>query len=131
MPLGGCISLLVLAILLMGLGAWAVRRDSDGVFIPLWVIAAILLLIACIVAAVNWWSFAPTMTRLAQTRAAIARLPCAATYSGSQIYGEALQWNKDRASLQLWNHRWLIDPFIPDGWDTVTTIVIPECPERR
>ena len=40
------------------------------------------------------------------------------------IYGKVADFNIELASLQWQNRLWWSDPFIPDGWDTVTAIPV-------
>lgn len=77
-----------------------------------------------LVAVVNLWEFQPDMAKMRQVRLATERLGCLAS---EDVVGKAADWNQETESNKLWNRRWLADPFIPDGWDSVTVIVIPDC----
>src|SRR5229473_3277911 len=90
-------------------------------------VGGVLACIMWVVVGANYYSFAPEMARMQETRSAVARLPCVSSFSASKVYGDAVEWNQEVRSQQIWNHRILGDPFIPDGWDTVTTITIPAC----
>jgi len=94
-------------------------------------VGSIMVLVVCAVllfaSGVIVWDFAPAMKRLQETRAAVAVLPCESSFSASKVYGDAVEWNQEVQSNRVWNSRWLADPFIADGWDTVTVITIPSC----
>jgi hypothetical protein len=81
------------------------------------------------IAGLSVWDFAPSMARMQEVRSAVERLPCTSSFSASKIYGDAVDWNQEVRSNRLWNQRWVTDPFIADGWDTVSVIIIPSCKE--
>jgi hypothetical protein len=39
--------------------------------------------------------------------------------------GQATSWNQTIRRMQAYNYRWWGDPFIPDGWNNISTIPIP------
>lgn len=39
--------------------------------------------------------------------------------------GQATSWNQTIRRMQAYNQRWWGDPFIPDGWNNISTIPIP------
>lgn len=75
-------------------------------------------------AASEQWNFAPTVARIEEVRSSVDRLGCAAS---EDVLGKATDWNTEIQAARLWNSRWLADPFYHDGWDTVATIIIPDC----
>jgi hypothetical protein len=121
--------LIVTAALLAGvlfLGPLGRNRGHTGesdAFIAM-AVALFLVGIAWCIIGIVYWSFAPDQARIAEVRAATARLQCAAS---EDILGKATDWNVTIQGKRVWNRRWIADPFIPDGWDTTSLIVIPEC----
>ena len=109
---------------------WTLRTDYliDHEWpIPVAICSVLLLLILALVALLNLWQFTPHMAELAQLRQAAVRLECSAS---EDVMGKAADWNMTIQSRKVWNGRLLADPFIPNGWDTVSVIDIPRCVER-
>lgn len=101
-------------------------RDSYGgeAAFTVWVVAVLLIGLSGVFASCAAWDFAPAMRSAGQVRHAVEALGC----TGSEdVLGSAAEFNATVESNKLWNTRWLADPFIPDGWDTVSVIDIPLC----
>lgn len=70
------------------------------------------------------WEFPAEMAAAVEIRAATASLGCGAS---EDVLGKAADFNAKVARNRVENRRWLDDPFINDGIDTVTMIAIPSC----
>lgn len=118
---------LILVVLCGALWTLAIRDDDPSTgWMSLALIASVCTLIVGAVAGSAQISFDANMRQLQQTREAVLTVDCR-SYSASQIFGRALEWNQSIAADKMWNGRWYADPFIPDGIDTVSLVVLPRC----
>jgi len=113
-------------IVIVAIVVWASNSRSEWTDIagPVALILVVVWLACAIAAIVNQMGFRPAMSKMAQVRSSVARLGCSAS---EDVIGAATDWNAETESNRIWNGRFITDPFYHDGWDTVTTIVIPEC----
>lgn len=115
--------LIILVVIVALFVVGGIFLDSEGLIV-IGVMMALVTFLASSVAVLAMLSFEPDMAALRETRDAAARLGCQAS---EDVLGKAVDWNQTMTSNRAWNERWIIDPFVPDGWDTVTVIEIPAC----
>jgi len=68
--------------------------------------------------------FHADMAEFQQVRKSVEMLQCRSSHD---VLMAATTANGTIRTNQYFNHRWLTAEFVPNGWDTVTTITIPEC----
>jgi hypothetical protein len=49
-----------------------------------------------------------------------------ATAASEDVMGQATKWNQTIRRMQAYNAQWWGDPFIPDDWDAVALLPIPD-----
>ena len=59
-----------------------------------------------------------------QVRVDVARVGCSAA---EDAVGLVIAINRSIKSNQFWAHHWLTGLAIPNGWDEITVIEIPDC----
>lgn len=113
-----------------GLAFFLANRSQDPVSLwwPAGWVTTVIALILSGAAALGVAEFSPDMARMQQVRSAVGQLGCTAS---EDIIGQAADWNTKVQSARVWNRRTIGDPFIHDGVDTVTLIVIPYCAGTR
>lgn len=122
--------MLVILVILTALGwyGWSRWEDAsdkaDAVGLVVMLILSVITAVAVVSSAVEHVRFRPMLAGVAQVRAAVERLGCRASHD---VIGGATEFNAAVASRRAYNATWWADQMIPDGWDTVTAIAIPEC----
>lgn len=117
----------IVAVALFWIG---LRLDLDWLGFALSLIGALLgaLWCICLIAAVLTKLSVPG--DLAQVAAVRAATQSVNAVSSPAVYGQAVEVNKTIASNQALNRLWWADPFIPNEWDTVRTITLPDSAVR-
>jgi hypothetical protein len=88
------------------------------------IVLLLLWLITGVVAGINRLGFEAEQLAAHEIRTSVERLGCTAS---EDVIGSAVQWNRTVATTKFWNRRWIADPLIPDGWDTVSVVNVPRC----
>jgi hypothetical protein len=88
------------------------------------IVLVLLWIITGVVAGINRLGFEAEQLAAREIRTSVERLGCTAS---EDVIGSAVQWNRTVATTKAWNRRWIADPLIPDGWDTVSVVNVPRC----
>jgi hypothetical protein len=116
------IIILVIASVATTIKLW--DSDNHPGLVGLAIITCAISSVLLIVIVINNANFKPEMARRAMVIQSVERLGCHASHD---VLESATSLNEETAINRVWNHRFVGDPFYPDGWDTVSVITIPDC----
>lgn len=118
----------VLAIICIGLARYLDNRQHSDAPIAFFMSGALVALVSVIMVigcACAKFSVPADLAEVAELR----RIAQAIDLNASEdIAGKVADFNVSLASRQWWNRNVWGDPFIPDEWDTVRVIAVPERP---
>lgn len=97
---------------------------NDSPLIPLAILLGSAALFLCVVfCTASRLAFPGERAEIESVRRDIAS---ARAGSDEDVVGQAVELNRRIASAKEYNARWWADIFIPDGWDAIEPIAIPE-----
>lgn len=98
--------------------------DEIGWLLPGWVIAVILLVLYVAVGAVLQIDVRGQRAGIEQMRIDIAQIGCSAA---EDAIGLAIETNRTIKATRYWAHNWFTGLAVPNGWDDIILIEIPNC----
>lgn len=117
----------VILVVLVALFLFAVKNSYnegiEGLLVMTIIVMTVVLL--CMVASSisEHVSFGPTVSKIEQLRKDVERVD---SKNAEDVYGQATAMNQAIVEYKTKNKMFLFDQFIPDGWDSVKVIDIPE-----
>ena len=89
-----------------------------------WVLVLMIVSLYVIVGVVVQIGFPSERIGIEQVRADVATVGCSAA---EDAVGLAIETNRTIKSNQFWAHHWLTGLAVPNGWDDIAVIEIPDC----
>jgi len=125
-----CIMIVLTIFVLLAIALFflfAAKTDApEGILVVSGFVALIvgIFLLSFIVSAIhNYVEFEPSIAEIEQLRKDVARVDLK---NAEDVYGQAATMNRVITVNQARNKMFFYDQFIPDGWDNVKLIEIPE-----
>lgn len=103
------------------LDEWNTPRIGWGVSAVLGVIFSVLYVLCGVISHID---LPAQRAGIEQVRIDVARTGCSAA---EDAIGLAIEQNRTIKSYRYWAHHWLTGLAIPNGWDDITVIEIPDC----
>ncbi len=98
--------------------------DNYGTLKLRWLAVLIVLVVHLLVGGVLQINLISERVEIQQMRADVAKVGCIAAEAA---IGLVIEKNRLIKNTKFWAHHWLAGLIVPNGWDNITLIEIPDC----